>query len=181
MAIRRSKRAAAIYALALVGSLAVLVLAARSATLPDALAIPVTEAVAAPDFRLTTTEREPVSRSALAGRVVCLHLWSPRCADCEASVPPLIDLHRRMRHRGLAVVGVPVDPVARPGSRPRIRGHRFPYPLAVASGAFLEAYHDRNVLPILIVLDRQGRLRKRLVGEHEPADVETLVTALLQE
>ena len=64
---------------------------------------------AAPDFTLRDLSGRYISLSDYKGRVVLLEFWATWCPPCKASVPALIELHKKYEQQGFIVVGVSMD------------------------------------------------------------------------
>lgn len=64
---------------------------------------------AAPDFTLRDLSGRYISLSDYKGRVVLLEFWATWCSPCKASVPALIELHKKYEQQGFIVVGVSMD------------------------------------------------------------------------
>src|SRR5262249_414263 len=62
--------------------------------------------IRAPVFSATTTTGEPVSLTALQGKVVLLNFWATWCAECRPELTGLEQLHHTLASRGLVVLGV---------------------------------------------------------------------------
>ena len=67
---------------------------------------PYTRTMQAPVFSATTTTEQPVSLTALQGKVVLLNFWATWCAECRPELRGLEQVHHDLASRGLAVLGV---------------------------------------------------------------------------
>ena len=68
--------------------------------------VPYTRNIQAPVFSATTTTEQPVSLTALQGKVVLLNFWATWCAECRPELKGLEQVHHDLASRGLAVLGV---------------------------------------------------------------------------
>src|SRR5262245_54906071 len=64
---------------------------------------PYTRNIRAPVFSATTTTDQPISLTALQGKVVLLNFWATWCAECRPELTVLEQLHHDLASRGLAV------------------------------------------------------------------------------
>ncbi|MBM4180031.1 MAG: TlpA family protein disulfide reductase [Betaproteobacteria bacterium] len=113
-----------------------------------------------------------------AGRVVALRFWADWCPYCREEMAALAPVQARLRDRGLTILAVNVaqdaDTVAR-----FARGLDIDYPILLdADGAVARGYGVR-ALPVTYLLDRQGRVRGKIVGEATAAVFEARVQELL--
>jgi thiol-disulfide isomerase/thioredoxin len=119
----------------------------------------------------------PRSLSDFGGRVVLLDFWATFCAPCVAALPKLEGLSSKEKARGLTVVGLLVD------DKPELavklaRKTGVAYPLLRASPEVWRAYRV-NALPSLVLVGRDGRIRKRFGGESPPGALEAEIEAAL--
>ena len=134
------------------------------------------EPVAAPEVVFTTIQGERISLADLRGKVVLVDFWATSCAVCLKEMPEIAGIHRRLSARGLATIAV-----AMPYDRPDFVLHyaaRNALPFAVAldpQGRVVQALGPVRGTPTLILIDRAGRIVRRLEGESDLAALERLI------
>jgi peroxiredoxin len=106
---------------------------------------------------LATASAGTLSLRDQGGQIVVLDFWSTTCPPCLRQIEDLKVLWRRMKPRGVTVIGVSTGPestaqIARFG---RDRG--IDYPLVVDRGEAATAYLVRS-LPTLYVIGADGRI-----------------------
>ncbi|MEW6677169.1 MAG: TlpA disulfide reductase family protein [Pseudomonadota bacterium] len=112
------------------------------------------------------------------GRVVALRFWADWCPYCRTEMADLQPVYTRLAPQGLEILAVNVAQdadTARAFVRPL--GIRYPV-LLDPEGATARAW-GVQVLPITWLLDRQGVVRGKIVGEATPEAFEARVKALL--
>jgi thiol-disulfide isomerase/thioredoxin len=149
--------------------------------LTDPAAFLVSEArIEAPPFSLPALEGSAtVSLASLRGRVVLLDFWATFCAPCVAALPRLQALQGARDSEGLTVVGLLVDD--KPGLAAKLAvkaGVR--YPMLRAEAGVWNAYRV-NALPSLVLVGRDGRIRRRFGGEADPKLFDSEIAAALAE
>jgi thiol-disulfide isomerase/thioredoxin len=125
-------------------------------------------------------ERDRVSLEALRGQVVLLDFWASWCPACRASIPILSRIAARYRDRGLVTLGINVEADRTPefvARAHRALGAGFPS-LHDASWSVQRAYGIRS-LPTIVVLDRQGVVRRFDVGMSSESELDARVRELL--
>jgi peroxiredoxin len=134
----------------------------------------------APAFELPLADGsgETLSLADLEGRVVVLDFWSTTCPPCLREMEDLKVLWRRLKPRGVTVVGLSTGgetpaQIARFG-----KDRSVDYPLVVDRGAVAAAYQVSS-LPTLYVLDRDGRVAATHSGYWPLEDVAHEVRAVL--
>lgn len=134
----------------------------------------------APDFTLERLDGSRVTLSALRGKVVVIDFWATWCSPCRAEMPWLVELAKRLEPRG--VVFVAIDEDDPPGQVPLVRQFAQEVPglerYAVLGNPDIEAQYGVRSLPTLFVVDREGRIVERFVGQAEEATVLQAVVAV---
>lgn len=105
-----------------------------------------------------------------AGRAVVVVFWSTTCPFCRNHNKHVQKLHRAAQGRQLAVLGVARETdAAVVQAYARAQGYEFP--ITLQTRPLAEALSTRNVIPLTVVVDRQGRLKQVLPGEMFEEDV----------
>jgi thiol-disulfide isomerase/thioredoxin len=118
-----------------------------------------------PDFSVKDLEGREISSAELRGRVVLVDFWATWCQPCKQEMPGYQKLVDRYGSRGLAVIGFKFDimtDVKDPLMFATKIGVR--YPLAVASNLIKQKFGGIEGLPTTMLYDRQGVLRKKVIG-----------------
>jgi cytochrome c-type biogenesis protein len=136
-------------------------------------------AAPAPDVELKTTDGKPLKLSDLRGQVVLLNFWATWCVPCRSEIPGLNEMQRDLAGRGFKVLGVSTSDSAEL-IREYQKDVRQEYTVAVGDDGVANKYAV-GVLPTTFVIDRQGRIRKKVIGEKSRAEFEAMVTPLLDE
>lgn len=143
----------------------------------------------APAFQVERLEGGTVRLADYAGQVILLNVWATWCAPCRREMPSMERLHQRYRGRGFQVLAVSVDdPVGGKTVRSMVRqfvdeyGLSFPV-LLDPGGERVELVYGVPALPTTFLIDRDGRIRQRVVGgaEWDSAPYSRMVEQLLDE
>jgi len=138
----------------------------------------VTQLRPAPDFTLTQLSGKPLTLSDYRGKVVLLDFWATWCEPCRVETPFLVDLQNKYRDQGLQIIGVSMDDTHDP-----VPGfyHQFKmnYPVVMGNAKIGEEYGGVLGLPIVFLIDRQGRIQKKHIGSTDASVFDKELTALL--
>lgn len=138
-------------------------------------ALPVGEVI---DFVLPTPGNDTLRLANLRGKVVLVNFWATWCGPCREEIPDFLALRRDLGPRGLEIVGVSMDLDAAPVA-PFVEELGIPYPIALADDDLPDRIAGLMVLPTTLVLDRDGRLVRRLPGRFQTAELRPLLDELL--
>ena len=118
-----------------------------------------------PDFSLKDLQGREVSSADLRGKVVLIDFWATWCNPCKKEMPGYQKLLNRYGKNGLAVIGFKFDTMMDmedPILFAKKMGVR--YPLAVAADDLKQKFGGIEGLPTTLLYDRQGILRKKIIG-----------------
>ncbi len=132
----------------------------------------------APDFKFTDLDGKDLHLSSLNGKVVLVNFWATWCGPCRAEIPSLIELQNRYKDR-MQIVGLVVDDDDQAAIRKFAKSEGINYPIALASDEIRMAYGGVMALPTVFLLNVDGRVVQKHVGQFDPALYETEVRALL--
>ena len=129
-----------------------------------------------PDFSVKDLQGSEISSADLRGKVVLIDFWATWCKPCKKEMPGYQKLVDRDGSRGFAVVGFKFDTM-RDAKDPVLFAKKLGvrYPLAVATDDLKQKFGGIEGLPTTMLYDRQGILRKKVIGFEY---IETFETAL---
>ena len=143
--------------------------------------IPVEVNYAAPELELTATDGQQYSLTDYHGSVVLVNIWATWCPPCKAEMPTLEAYYQAHQVDGFTTIAVnDGDPEDAVEAFVRDYGLSFPIWLDPTYKATDEAFKTRN-LPSSFVIDREGNVRLRWVGEIDRDSLEKYVTPLILE
>lgn len=133
-----------------------------------------------PEFSLKDLHGRGISSADLRGKVVLIDFWATWCQPCKKEMPGYQKLADRYSSLGFVVVGFKFDTMTDtedPILFAKKIGIR--YPLAVAADDLKQQFGGVEGLPTTMLYDRQGILRKKVIGFEYTNVIESELKPLL--
>lgn len=111
----------------------------------------------------------------VAGQGLVVVMWSTTCPFCKRHNVHVERLHRALAGRAASVLGVSRDRDA-DAVRRHLAQHGLSFPVTLDWRPLAAALGARNVIPLTITVDRQGRLLQAIPGEMFEEDVMELAS-----
>ena len=134
-----------------------------------------------PEFTMTDLAGKTYSSADWRGKVVLINFWATWCPPCRAEIPDLVALQNKYRDN-LVIVGVSEDEIPVADVKRFADGQGMNYPIVMTTPEIRKIFRGVAALPTTFVIDRDGKLQQRHVGQLHPAgiDAETRVLAGLE-
>jgi thiol-disulfide isomerase/thioredoxin len=118
-----------------------------------------------PEFSIKDLKGHPISSADLKGKVVIIDFWATWCGPCKQEMPGYQKLLNRYGSQGFVVIGLKSSAMADTENPLKFaRKIGVHYPVAVASDDLAEKFGGLEGLPTTLIYDRQGVLRKKVIG-----------------
>jgi cytochrome c-type biogenesis protein len=134
----------------------------------------------APDIELKTVDGKPFRLSELKGRVVVLNFWATWCIPCRAEIPELNAMQRELGDKGLTIIGPSWDDTA-DGIREFQGDIKQDYTVLIGGESVQEKFGGIPSLPTTFIIDREGRIRQKIIGARDREGFEKEIKPLLDE
>lgn len=133
-----------------------------------------------PDFSVKDLQGREISSADVRGKVVLIDFWATWCQPCKKEMPGYQKLLDNYGNRGFVVIGFKFDTmkdIEDPVLFAKEIGVR--YPLAVAADDLKQRFGGIEGLPTTMIYDRQGVLRKKVIGFEYTDSIEADLKPLL--
>jgi thiol-disulfide isomerase/thioredoxin len=135
---------------------------------------------ALPMFDLIDLQGHEISSADLKGKVTLIDFWATWCQPCKKEMPGYQKLLDRYGPRGFVVIGFKFDTMADTEDPVKFaRKIGVHYPLAAAPEELKQKFGGIEGLPTTMIYDREGILRKKVVGFEYPEAFESAIKPLL--
>ena len=119
---------------------------------------------------------EYVSLDKFGGKVVVICFWTNSC--CGGSLKQLVPLFNRYRNEGLEIIAInELDSVKDVASF--ARSNALAFTMLTDEHSLLFKQYRAFGFPTIFILDRNGIVREKVLGDIQPAKLESLVAAYL--
>lgn len=135
---------------------------------------------AAPEATFVLLDGSKRTAADLKGKVTLVNFWATSCVTCVAEMPKLMATHDKYKARGYDTLAVAMsyDPPSYVVNYAETR--KLPFPVAIDNtGAVAKAWGDVKLTPTTYLVNKQGEIVKRFVGEPDFAELHQLIERLL--
>ncbi|MGH8808619.1 MAG: peroxiredoxin family protein [Noviherbaspirillum sp.] len=134
----------------------------------------------APDVTFTSLSGEKITMQSLRGKVVMVNFWATSCTTCVKEMPDMVQTYNKYKDKGLDFVAVAMsyDPPNYVLNYAQTRN--LPFKVALdTQGEVAKSFDDVKLTPTTYVIDKNGRIIKRYVGEPDFAALHQLLEKAL--
>ena len=132
----------------------------------------------AADFTLQDLSGKDVKLSDMKGKVVVLEFWATWCPPCRASIPGIEKIYESYKDKGVVVLAVSMDDGGWDAVQSFVKEYGIKYTVLKGSDDVAQKYQVRSI-PMLLVLDKEGKISKRYLGFGSDEDLEKDIKAIL--
>src|SRR6266446_1803743 len=134
----------------------------------------------APQVQFQTLTGQPFTLGQLRGQVVLLNFWATWCIPCREEIPVLNAMQHELEGKGLKVIGASLEDTAAGVEEYQKDVRKFEYQVLVG-GNDAKAKFGGTPLPTTYLIDRDGRIRQKIIGARDREGWEAAVKPLLDE
>ena len=134
----------------------------------------------APASTFVLLDGSKTTTAELQGKVTLVNFWATTCVSCVKEMPALVATHQKFKDRGYETVAVAMsyDPPAWVLNFAQSR--QLPFKVALDNtGDIAKAWGDVKLTPTTYLVDKQGNIVKRFVGEPDMDALHRLIEELL--
>ena len=132
------------------------------------------------EVRFSALSGGTFSTSELRGKVIAVNFWATYCGSCIAEMPKFVETHQKFSARGYETIALAV----RQDNPERVAefaaSRALPFRMALdSSGAAARQFGNVRITPTTFLIDREGRVLRRYIGEPNWAEFHQLVEKAL--
>lgn len=134
----------------------------------------------APDVSFTNLQGEKISLKSLRGKVVMVNFWATSCTTCVGEMPKMIETYDKYKAQGLDFVAVAMSYDPPNYVLNFVKTRALPFQVALdTNDKIANSFGDVKLTPTTFVIDKQGNIIKRYVGEPVFAELHQLLDKAL--
>lgn len=132
----------------------------------------------ASDFSLPDQTGKVYSLAAHKGSVVLIRFWADWCPNCKEEMPKIDEVYRSLKDKGFQVLGVNVKQGEEAVSA-FVKEYKISFPTPMDKDAKVAKVYGVVGLPTTFIVDKDGKIREKVMGDMTKETVEKLVMPLL--
>ncbi|MFN9719648.1 MAG: TlpA family protein disulfide reductase [Planctomycetota bacterium] len=136
-------------------------------------------------FDLVDVKGQPLRLGDLRGKVCVVDIWGTWCGPCVMEIPSFVSLQKEYGDKGFQMVGLNSERGSGEIAKAKVQDfmvtHQMNYPCALITEDVLGQVPQLEGYPTTLFIDRDGKVRARMVGVQPHDTLEGIVLALLEE
>ena len=125
----------------------------------------------APEVTFSTLSGKQLQMSALRGKVILVKFWATSCVTCVAQMPDNMDNFNTYHTKGFEVVAVAMQYDPANYVINFVETRKIPFTVALDTrGQVAQAFGDVKLTPTAFLIDKNGKILKRYLGEYDKAE-----------
>lgn len=133
-----------------------------------------------PDSRFVLLDGSNITSADLKGKVALVNFWATTCVSCVQEMPALIQTYQKYHTRGFETVAVAMHYDPPQWVLNFATSRHLPFKVALDNtGALAQSWGDVKLTPTTFLVNRQGNIVKRFVGEPDFAALHQMIEQLL--
>jgi len=130
----------------------------------------------APEVAFTALDGSALRTSTLRGKVVLVSFWGTYCTPCIREMPKVVHTHRKFAARGYETLAVATRHDKPQNVARFVKQHALPFKVALdTSGEAAKAFGNVRITPTIFLIDKQGRVLRRYIGQPNWPEIHELV------
>ncbi|MFN7835732.1 MAG: TlpA family protein disulfide reductase [Burkholderiaceae bacterium] len=135
----------------------------------------------APEVSFRTITGDVFGTAQYRGKVMLVNFWATNCTTCVKEMPKLVATYRRFQLRGFETVAVAMKYDVPSYVVNFATTRQLPFKVALdLDGEAARQYGGIDATPTTFLIDRQGKILKKYVGEPDFEQLNALIDRALQ-
>jgi len=137
---------------------------------------------AAPQVTFVSLQGEKITTASLRGKVVLVNFWATDCITCVKEMPDITATYNKYRAQGFETIAVAMRHDPPNYVLNYVDKNKLPFTVALdPMGELAKAFGEVKLTPTTFVIDKQGNVVTRILGEPDFAKLHALLEEKLKE
>lgn len=137
---------------------------------------------AAPQVNFVSLQGEKITTASLRGKVVLVNFWATDCVTCVKEMPEIVATYNKYRSQGFETIAVAMRHDPPNYVLGYVEKNKLPFTVALdPMGELAKAFGEVKLTPTTFVIDKQGKVVTRILGEPDFAKLHALLEEKLKE
>jgi peroxiredoxin len=132
-----------------------------------------------PNATFTLLSGQKISTAQLKGKVYLVNFWATDCDTCIQEMPKMVQTYNAFKNQGLEFVAVAMNYDAPMYVVNYSQTRHLPFMVALDDGSAAKQFGNVQLTPTTFVVDRDGHILKRYVGEPQFSELAALLKSAL--
>jgi len=132
-----------------------------------------------PEATFTLLSGQKVTTADLKGKVYLVNFWATSCDTCMKEMPQMVQTYNRFKGKGLEFVAVAMSYDAPMYVTNYTQTRQLPFKVAMDDGSAAKQFGNVQLTPTTFLVDKDGKILKRYVGEPQFAELDQLLEKAL--
>lgn len=135
---------------------------------------PVLEGDQAPGFTLPLLAGGEASLADYRGKVVLVNVWATWCGPCRTEMPDMERFYQSLKGQPFEILAVSVDDRGAQDVAPFVQELGITFPILLDPDKIIESLYSTSRVPESFIIDKNGVVRRRVIGPLQRGDYEEM-------
>ena len=137
---------------------------------------------AAPQVTFVSLQGEKITTADLRGKVVLVNFWATDCTTCVKEMPEVVATYNKYHGQGFETIAVAMKHDPPNYVLNYTEKNKLPFKVALDPvGELARAFGEVKLTPTTFIIDKQGKMVMRILGEPDFAKLHALLEEKLKE
>lgn len=137
---------------------------------------------AAPQVTFVSLQGEKITTADLRGKVVLVNFWATDCTTCVKEMPEVVATYNKYHGQGFETIAVAMKHDPPNYVLNYTEKNKLPFKVALDPvGELARAFGEVKLTPTTFIIDKQGKMVMRILGEPDFARLHALLEEKLKE
>lgn len=134
----------------------------------------------APASKFVLLDGSTTTTADLKGKVTLVNFWATTCVTCIKEMPSIVSTYQKYKDKGYETIAVAMSYDQPAWVVNYAKTRQLPFKVALDNtGELAKNWGDVKLTPTTYLIDKQGRIVKRFIGEPDFAALHKLIEELL--